>query len=105
MNCDSDDAVTAPHEIQQLVAHVPDMVVYRSHEAALPQTIYSYGVVMFVDISGENNIISKMYIILCHTESTSLFSSIVMQDSRLSVRCTAPMLNQKSMEQTSFLLL
>ena len=41
-----------PPTMEQLVTHVPDLVVYRSHSAPLPQTIHSYGVVMFGDISG-----------------------------------------------------
>ena len=36
----------------QLVTHVPDLVVHRSHDEPLPQTVHSYGVVMFADISG-----------------------------------------------------
>lgn len=39
--------------LEQLVTHIPDMVVYRAHNAPLPQTIHSYGVVMFADISGK----------------------------------------------------
>lgn len=41
-----------PPVLEQLVTHVPDLIVYRSHDAPLPQTIHSYGVVMFGDISG-----------------------------------------------------
>ena len=41
-----------PSVLEQLVTHVPDLIVYRSHDAPLPQTIHSYGVVMFGDISG-----------------------------------------------------
>lgn len=38
--------------LEQLATHVPDLIVFRSHDAPLPQTIHSYGVVMFTDISG-----------------------------------------------------
>ncbi len=43
-----------PPVLEQLVTHIPDMVVYRAHNAPMPQTIHSYGVVMFADISGTN---------------------------------------------------
>lgn len=39
--------------LEQLATHVPDLIVFRSHDAPLPQTIHSYGVVMFTDISGK----------------------------------------------------
>ncbi len=38
--------------LEQLATHVPDLIVFRSHDAPLPQTIHSYGVIMFGDISG-----------------------------------------------------
>ena len=41
-----------PMALEQLVTHIPDLVVHRSHGEPLPQTIHSYGVVMFTDISG-----------------------------------------------------
>ena len=44
-----------PSVLEQLVTHVPDLIVYRSHDAPLPQTIHSYGVVMFGDISGSQS--------------------------------------------------
>ena len=40
--------------LEQLVSHIPDLVVARAYDAPLPQTIHSYGVVMFADISGKN---------------------------------------------------
>lgn len=39
--------------LEQLATHVPDLIVFRSHDAPLPQTIHSYGVIMFGDISGK----------------------------------------------------
>ena len=39
--------------LEQLATHVPDLIVFRTHDAPLPQTIRSYGVVMFADISGD----------------------------------------------------
>lgn len=39
--------------LEQLATHVPDLIVFRSHDAPLPQTVHSYGVIMFGDISGK----------------------------------------------------
>lgn len=39
--------------LDQLATHVPDVVIHRSHTAPIPQTVHSYGVVMFADVSGE----------------------------------------------------
>ena len=40
--------------LSQLATYVPDVVIHRSHTAPIPQTVHSYGVVMFADISGES---------------------------------------------------
>ena len=38
--------------LEQLVTHVPDIIVHHSNDQSVPRTINSYGVVMFADISG-----------------------------------------------------
>lgn len=47
--------------LEQLVTHIPDLIAYRVHDAPLPQTIHSYGVVMFADISGIYFIMAQTY--------------------------------------------
>ena len=37
---------------EQLASHIPDVVIQRPHDAPLPQTVHSYGVIVFADISG-----------------------------------------------------
>ena len=53
--------------LEQLATHVPDLIVFRSHDAPLPQTIHSYGVVMFTDISGKLVAAQKVVAIDCIT--------------------------------------
>ena len=58
--------------LEQLATHVPDLIVFRSHDAPLPQTIHSYGVVMFTDISGKLprvGTMETMFTLYCHTFS------------------------------------
>ena len=38
--------------LEQLVTHIPDIVVQRPVNSPNPQTVRSYGVLMFADISG-----------------------------------------------------
>ena len=39
--------------LEQLATHIPDLVIQRPHDAPLPQTVLSYGVILFADISGK----------------------------------------------------
>ena len=39
--------------LEQLVTHIPDLVIVRPTGESLPQTVHSYGVIVFADISGE----------------------------------------------------
>ena len=48
-NC---DCIENKSELVQLATHVPDTVIMRSPNAPIPDTHNSYGVVMFLDISG-----------------------------------------------------
>lgn len=48
-----DDSEQLEPILEQLTTHVPDLIVFRSHDAPIPQTIHSYGVIMFGDISGK----------------------------------------------------
>ena len=50
---DESEAEQLEPVLEQLATHVPDLIVFRSHDAPLPQTIHSYGVIMFGDISGK----------------------------------------------------
>ena len=38
--------------LEQLATHIPDMVLYRSHQSPVPQITHCYGVIMFLDVSG-----------------------------------------------------
>lgn len=38
--------------LEQLAAHIPDLVIQKPVSDHLPQTVHSYGVVVFADISG-----------------------------------------------------
>ena len=38
--------------LEQLATHIPDMVLYRSHEAPVPQIKHCFGVMMFLDVAG-----------------------------------------------------
>jgi hypothetical protein len=38
--------------LEQLATHIPDLVIQKPLIDHLPQTIYSYGVIVFADISG-----------------------------------------------------
>lgn len=38
--------------LEQLATHIPDMVLYRSPQAPVPQITHCYGVIMFLDVSG-----------------------------------------------------
>lgn len=40
--------------LEQLATHIPDMVLYRSPQAPVPQITHCYGVIMFLDVSGEH---------------------------------------------------
>ena len=42
--------------LEQLATHIPDMVLYRSHLAPVPQITHCYGVIMFLDVSGTINV-------------------------------------------------
>ena len=46
-------AIECHDVLEQLITHVPDIVVHRSPKSLIPQTVQSYGVLMFGDISGE----------------------------------------------------
>ncbi len=39
---------------EQLAAHLPDVVITRPYDAPIPQTIHTYGVIVFADISGNH---------------------------------------------------
>ena len=57
--------------LEQLATHIPDMVLYRSHLAPVPQITHCYGVIMFLDVSGTINMIDTcnnvtVYIVLFH---------------------------------------
>lgn len=39
--------------LEQLATHIPDLVFQKPQSDHLPQTIHSYGVIVFADISGE----------------------------------------------------
>ena len=69
-------SVELPLVLEQLASHIPDLVVYRAHNAPLPQTIHSYGVVMFADISGT-------HIKLAGPSSSVVSSSLLCHSSRL----------------------
>lgn len=43
-------------DILQLLPYLPDLIVHRHHDAPLPQTEHSYGVIMFADISGTGSL-------------------------------------------------
>ena len=68
--------------LEQLATHVPDLIVFRSHDAPLPQTIHSYGVIMFGDISGKHFRITNL-----HTKVTVDIIALS-QDLRLYARGT-----------------
>ena len=38
--------------LEQLATHIPDMVLYCSHEAPVPQIKHCFGVMMFLDVAG-----------------------------------------------------
>ena len=46
------EAVLSLLALEQLATHIPDMVLYRSHQAPVPQIVHCYGVIMFLDVSG-----------------------------------------------------
>lgn len=51
-NYGTTSAPTADSDFLQLLPFLPDIIVHRSHKSPISQTVHSFGVVMFADISG-----------------------------------------------------
>lgn len=85
-----DDSEQLEPILEQLATHVPDLIVFRSHDAPLPQTIHSYGIVMFGDISGKVSRVfrSTKVIIMVHLQVLQLFvrGTVVDQNLRVMVQ-------------------
>ena len=76
--------------LEQLATHIPDMVLYRSHQAPVPQITHCYGVMMFLDVSGDYNSTHPMY---------SFIELSVLQVLLHCVKTTAARLSPSTMEQ------
>lgn len=50
--------------MEQLAAHIPDLVIQKPVSDHLPQTVHSYGVVVFADISGTASILLLYYVVV-----------------------------------------
>ena len=48
----SSNSVDLNDVLKQLITHIPDIIVHRSPNSEIPETVGSYGVMMFADISG-----------------------------------------------------